>query len=237
MRRTAARWRRPRAQWPKRPSRRLALGASALKPAAARAYACGRAPGMPCGPCAGVDRAGGLRLLVAGAGARQARPAAHLQGPRDPWLAAGARSPGLRAGGLLLRARGDHRSGPSLPAAHARRGEGVQRQPSLPSGPGATEGRGPAGARHLCPPRGPRRRLQRFREGALHDPQGQVHGVAPASEHQARARSSSIFCRSARRVSRRSCASRARRISSGVSGAIGGTSVGLPSSSRATIVR
>ena len=56
-------------------------------------------------------------------------------------------------------------------------------------------------------------------------------------EHQERARSSSIFCRSARRVSRRSCASRSRRFSSLVTASIGGISVGLPSSSRATIVR
>jgi len=46
-----------------------------------------------------------------------------------------------------------------------------------------------------------------------------------------------VIGRTASRVSRRSCASRARRCSSGVSGAIAGTAVGWPSSSSATIVR
>ena len=71
----------------------------------------------------------------------------------------------------------------------------------------------------------------------LHDPERQVHRVAPASGHQERSRSSSILCRSARRLSRRSCASRSRRFSSCVTALIGGISVGLPSSSMATIVR
>jgi hypothetical protein len=50
-------------------------------------------------------------------------------------------------------------------------------------------------------------------------------------------RSASIRSRSARRLSRRSCASRARRCSPGVSGSTAGTGAGRPSSSSATIVR
>ena len=46
-----------------------------------------------------------------------------------------------------------------------------------------------------------------------------------------------IASRSARRLSRRTCASRWRRRSSSLSGSIGCTFVGRPSSSRATIVR
>ena len=99
------------------------------------------------------------------------------------------------------------------------------------------QGGGRARARDLQAAGGTGRRLQRPREGPLHDPEGQVHGVAAAAEHQAGSRSSSIRCRSARRLSRRSCASRSRRFSSCVTALIGGISVGLPSSSMATIVR
>jgi hypothetical protein len=202
------------------------------------AYACGCATGLTRCTRAGADRAGRLRLGVVRVAAEgQGRSAPHLPGPGHPRLAARAGAPGLRAGGVLLRARRDHRPGTSVPAANGEAGAELQRQPALPRGADWAEGRGSPRARHVRAPQGTRRRLQRPREGPLHDPRGQVHGVAPAPEHQERARSSSILCLSARRLSRRSCASRSRRFSSLVTASIGGTSVGLPSSSRATIVR
>ena len=99
----------------------------------------------------------GCDFRVAGSGARQARCAALLPGPGDTRLAARARAPGLRAGGLLLRAGGHHRPGPPVPAAHPGAGDRLQRQPALPGGPRPPEGRGQPGARHLRPPRGARR--------------------------------------------------------------------------------
>jgi hypothetical protein len=216
----------------------LALGASALGPPTGRAYACGRAPGPTHGRHAGARRARGLRFRFAGSGAHEARPAALLRRPRDPWLAARPRPAGLRAGGLLLRPQRADRPGQRAhSASHAGRGVRVQRVAPLSRGPDPAAGRRGARARDLPPAGRTGRRLQRPREGALHDPERQVHRVAAAAEHQARARSSSIRCRSARRLSRRSCASRSRRCSSPVTADIGGTSVGLPSSSRATIVR
>ena len=208
--------------------------------ASSGAYACGRAPGLERhrSSRAGADRAGRLRLGVVRAAAEaQGRSAPHLPGPRDPRLAARAGAPGLRAGGVLLRARRDHRPGTPVPPANGEGCAELQREPALPRGADRAEGRGSPRARHVRAPQGTRRRMQRPREGPLHDPRGQVHGVAPAPEHQERARSSSILCRSARRLSRRSCASRSRRFSSLVTASIGGISVGLPSSSRATIVR